>query len=183
MKDEEIIELYWQRNDRAITATAAKYGLTLEHMAVSMVVYEDAQECVNDTYLSAWNHIPPTRPNYFFAWLSKVCRNLCLNRLEKNRAMKRNVQLIELDVELEQCLPDANTEFHPGGEQLGKLISDFLRTLSQEKRVIFLRRYWFGDSVKEIAQQWSFSESKVKTMLHRIRSQLREYLEKEGVYL
>lgn len=97
--------------------------------------------------------------------------------------MKRSVQLIELDIELEQCLPDRNADFNPEGEQLGKLISDFLRTLSQEKRVIFLRRYWFGDSVREIAEKWSFSESKVKTMLHRIRNQLREYLEKEGVYL
>lgn len=183
MTDNDIIDLYFARDDRAVTWTAAQYGTPLFHLAQRFVAREDAEECVNDTYMSAWNHIPPTRPAHFFAWLAKVCRNHVISRTRWNDAVKRSTDLVELSDELSQCIPDERYNREREAEELGAALSEFLRSLPQEKRVMFLRRYWFGDSVAEVAEQLGITESKVKVTLHRVRGQLKIYLEKEDIPL
>ncbi len=185
MEDAAIIELYWVRDPAAISETDLKYGKRLKSLAGKMIHPSDAEECVNDTYLAAWNHIPPLRPLHFFAWLAKVCRNRVSSRIEWYRAEKRGGSLggvwISLEEELSLCTPGNPTEEAWDEKELGRLISDFLRGLEAEKRKIFLRRYWFGDSIAEIAEQFQISESNVKVILHRTRKQLKANLEKEGV--
>lgn len=181
MRDEEILDLFFARDDRAITMTAQKYGASLTHMSWNFVGHEDAEECVNDTYLSAWNHIPPARPENYFAWLAKVLRNFLISRVRRETADKRSGELVEFSEELAQCIPDPRVDRQRESEELGSCISAFLRTLPQEKRVMFLRRYWFGDSIQDVAERYGYTESKVKVTLHRVRGQLKKYLEQEGV--
>lgn len=146
--------------------------------------YEDAQECENDTYVAVWNSIPPTRPNIFSAFLSRISRNIALNRYEYNRAGKRNSQFDLVLEELEECLasPCSVEDSYIAGEIAG-MINEFLEKLKAETRVIFVRRYYYADSVKEIAQRLGVGESKVKTTLFRVRQELRAYLETQGVQL
>ena len=180
MEDLEIIELYWNRQERAIAETADKYGSRLLRLGRSMIAEQDAEECVNDTYLAAWNAIPPTRPAHFFAWLAKICRNRICSRIAWHNADKRKAELVELTDELGQCLPDTTSQ-EAEADELGRVLSDFLRGLPAEKRYFFLRRYWFGDSIAEIAGACSCGESKVKVTLHRTRGELKRCLEQEGV--
>ena len=179
MEDLEIIELYWNRQERAISETAAKYGSRLLGLGRKMIAERDAEECVNDTYLAAWNAIPPTRPAHLFAWLAKTCRNRICSRIAWQTAEKRKAELVELTDELGQCLPDTTSQEVEANE-LGRILSEFLRKLPPEKRYFFLRRYWFGDSIAEIAGACSCSESKVKVTLHRTRGELKRCLEQEG---
>ena len=182
MEDQNIIQLYWDRDEQAIRETDAAYGARLNGLAMRIVhVREDAQECVSDTYLTAWNTIPPQRPQYFFAYLAKICRNYCLGRLDWLNAAKRKAEVVALTREMELCIPDRNHERKLEGEELGKVLNRFLSTISRESRMIFLRRYWYADSIEEIARRYRFSQSKVKTSLHRTRSKLTAFLEKEGV--
>lgn len=184
MEDKEIIDLYWERNSYAITMTQKKYGGKLHHIAENIVyIHEDAEECVNDTYLGAWNSMPPKRPDYLFAYLAKICRNLCCNCIDKKTAKKRKADLVELTRELELCIPNPQEERRQEAEEIGVALSEFLRKLPVEKRLVFMRRYWFADSVKAIARRYHMSESKIKTMLFRVRNELRVYLESEGIWL
>lgn len=184
MEDYEIIDLYWERNSVALTETHHKYGTRLMHLAKNMVsLYEDAEECVNDTYLGAWNSMPPKRPDYLFAYLAKICRNLCCNYLDKKTAKKRKAEIVELTSELELCIPHPQEERRAESEEIGAVLSAFLRSQPTEKRLVFMRRYWFADSVREIAARYHISESKIKTMLFRMRGELRTYLESEGIWL
>lgn len=182
MTDSQIIELYWARSEDAISQTDAAYGKKL-HMLAQRIVqnFEDAQECVNDTYLKTWQTIPPQRPNYFFAYLAKICRNFALGVLDWKSAAKRKGELVSLTAEMEQCIPDPAHERKLEGQELGELLNRFLEGLSYENRVIFLRRYWYLDTVEEIADRYGFSQSKVKTQLHRTRAKLHAFLEKEGI--
>lgn len=181
MEDSAILDLYWARDEEAIRQTELAYGSKLYRMAVGIVqVPEDAQECVSDTYLKAWQTIPPQRPNYFFAYLAKICRFLAFGVLDYRNAEKRKAQVVALTAELEQCIPDPQWE-NFSGDTTGTLLNRFLEELPAESRVIFLRRYWFAESVETIARRYGFSISKVKTRLHRTRQQLRQFLESEGV--
>lgn len=182
LEDERILALYWARDAAAIQETDVKYGARLHGLSRRLLpVREDAEECVNDTYLGAWNAIPPTRPAHFFAFLAKLCRNLACNRLDWLNAAKRRADVVSLTDELAACVPGADGGREQALRELGDLLSDFLRGLPQESRLFFLRRYWFMDSVKEIAERYAVGESRVKTSLFRTRRRLREYLEKEGI--
>ena len=184
MEDKEIIDLYWQRSDRAIEETDRKYGRYCGTIAYNIChSREDAEESVSDTYLKAWESIPPTRPTYFYAYLAKICRFLCFGRLDWKNAAKRKAEIVELTTEMELCIPDLSRERQLEAQELGRLLNEFLGTLNEESRNIFMRRYWFADSVAEIAQRYRIGESKVKTRLFRARNQLRSFLEKEGYAL
>ena len=182
MTDSQIIALFWERNEDAVRQTDAVYGSRL--FAVSDRILRsrrDAQECVNDTYLKAWQTIPPQRPCYLFAYLAKICRNLSLERLRRQSAAKRSALVVELTREMEQCIPDRSREREAERQAIAMALNRFLGSLPRESCLIFLRRYWFADSIQEIADRYRISQSKVKTQLHRTRKKLRAFLEKEGI--
>lgn len=182
MEDIQIIELFFDRNEQAIKETDAKYGRLCFSVANNILGNdEDSEECVNDTYLSAWNKIPPTRPNHFSAFLCKIARNLSLKKLEFSNAMKRTAAVIVSFEELECVLQDERIASDVDAEDLGRLISAFLRSEKIDARNVFLRKYLFFDSVSEIADRYGLNENTVKSMLFRTRSRLREYLKKEGI--
>lgn len=186
MEDAQIIELYWRRDQSAIAETSGKYGPFLRDVSWNILhSYHDAEECVNDTYLRTWNAIPPARPTAFRAWLGCITRNLSLGRWKQARAEKRGGDAMELLLgELDQCVPDRNgVEKTLEDRELAAHISAFLRELPKDSRVMFLRRYWYGDSVADIAQKLNCGQGKVKSSLFRTRKALRTYLEKEGVSL
>lgn len=182
MTDAQIIALFWERNEDAIRETDAAYGRRL-HVISDNILHsiQDAQECVSDTYMRTWETIPPQKPNFFFAYLARLCRNFSLMRLEWSGAAKRNAEIVTLTQEMEACIPDRAQEQAMEREELGQLLNDFLQSLSRENRLIFLRRYWYADSVREISDRYGISQSKVKTQLHRTRRKLRLFLEKEGI--
>lgn len=182
IEDFQIVELYFARDKQAIQETADKYGKLCFQVANHVLACkEDAEECVNDTYWNAWNKIPPTRPNNLMAYICKIARNLSLKRLESAHAMKRASNAVISLSELEETLPDECIAPGIEDEEIGRLISSFLRNEKEEARNVFLRKYWFFDSVSDIAARYSFSESKVKSMLFHTRSRLRQYLKKEGI--
>ena len=181
MEDERIIELYFQRNEEAIRQTEAAHGHKLYKLAYGILnSQEDSEESVSDTYLKAWESIPPTRPTYFYAYLAKICRFLCFGKLDWKNAAKRKAEVVELTAEMELCIPDLSRERQLEAKELGRLLNEFLGQLDEESRNIFMRRYWYSDSVEEISQRFHCSQSKVKTRLFRARNQLRSFLEKEG---
>ena len=183
MEDGQIIDLYWNRDQRAIQETDGKYGKLLHGIAWNLLhSREDAEECVNDTYLRAWEAIPPTRPGAFRTWLGHITRNLSLDRWKRLRAEKRGGGAELLLGELEECLPaPAGPEGIAEERELAAALSGFLQGLTREGRAIFLRRYWYGQSVAEVAAALGCGEGKVKSSLFRSRKALREYLEKEGI--
>ena len=182
MEDCRIIDLYWERSQDAVTETQNKYGRFIYSIAYRILrIHEDAGECENDTYLRAWNSMPPQRPSALNAFLGKITRNLALDRYEKEHAQKRGGCQIPLILdELEECIPDdgGRTEL---SLEMRDILNRFLEGQTETARKIFLRRYWFGDSVKEIAQMYDLGESRVKMTLLRSRNTLREYLETAGV--
>lgn len=182
MDDLGIIALYFARDEQAIKETDAKYGKLCYRIAYNILNnYEDSKECVNDTYVGVWNAIPPTRPNNFMSFVCRIARNLTLKKLAFMRCEKRWLGVfVSLD-ELEAVLPDERIAVEVSDEDIGKLISDFLRRQKEAVRNVFIRKYYFFDSIGEIAERYSFTESKVKNMLFHTRNKLREYLIKEGV--
>ena len=184
MEDGAILDLYFARDEEAIRQTEAAHGQKLYTLAYGILaIREDAEESVSDTYLKAWESIPPTRPTYFYAYLAKICRFICFGKLYWKNAAKRKAEVVELTAEMELCIPDLSRERQLEAQELGRLLNEFLGTLNEESRKIFMRRYWYADSVLEIAQRYRMGESKVKTRLFRTRNQLREFLEKEGYTL
>ncbi|MCD7752836.1 MAG: sigma-70 family RNA polymerase sigma factor [Lachnospiraceae bacterium] len=182
MDDLAIIELYFARDEKAIRETDIKYGRLCFSVAVNVLGNdEDSEECVNDTYLSMWNTIPPTRPNRFAAFICRITRNLSLKRLEYNKAQKRTPTATVSFHEFEDFLPDNTIMSDVDDQEIDKKIGDFLRTKSPVVRTVFIRKYWFFDTVSDIAAKYSFTESKVKSMLYHTRNELREYLRKEGI--
>ena len=178
MEDGQIIDLYWNRDQRAIRETEGKYGKLLSGIAWNLLhSREDTEECVNDTYLRAWEAIPPARPGAFRIWLGQITRNLSLDRWKSRRAEKRGGGAEAL---LGDGLPDQRGRSVEDLE-LAELLNVFLRGLSREARAAFLRRYWYGESLAEIAGALGCGEGKVKSSLFRSRRALREYLEKEGI--
>ena len=181
MEDRDIIELYIQRSDDAVKETESKYGKYLMSVAKNILAdVEDCRECVNDTYLNAWNMIPAARPASLQIYLGKITRNLALDRYDKLTAEKRGGGQYELALEeLSECIAD--TEAAVEVSELPGLIDTFLADLGEEKRKIFVKRYFYMDPVKKIAEDLSVSESNVKTTLFRLRSDLKERLVKEGI--
>lgn len=182
MDDQKIIDLYFDRNEQAITETDVKYGKLCHSIAYNILSNrEDSEECVNDTYIGVWNAIPPTRPNNFMAFVCRIARNLSLKRLEFLKREKRSADVILSLDELSAVLPDERYAPDVSDEDVGRLISQFLRTQKEDVRNVFIRKYYFFDSVKEIAERYSFTESKVKNMLFYTRNKLKDYLIKGGV--
>lgn len=186
MEDTEIIALYWERDERAVSETAEKYGRYCHSVAYRILQNnEDSEECVNDTYSGAWNAIPPHRPDLFSAFLAKITRRISLNRLRSKTAEKRGAGQYTVTLEeLAECIPSSRTaEDTLETHELTRILNKFLDCLSKEERRVFLCRYWYLDSVKDIAKRFSFGESKVKMMLKRTREKLLVHLEKEGISL
>lgn len=186
MDDSRIVDLYLDRDETAIGLTAEKYGGRLRALALGIVAdRQTAEECENDTYLEAWRAIPPHEPRgYLYPFLARITRHLSLNRCRERGRLKRAAFISELSAELEQCIPAPDdTACRLDELALREAINGFLGTLDEEKRAVFLRRYWYLDSVGAISKRFALSQSKVKTMLFRSRNQLRAYLEKEGYIL
>ena len=182
MNDLEIIELYFKRDEKAITETDAKYGRLCHSIANNILHNEQySEECVNDTYIGIWNAIPPTRPNNFMSFVCKITRNLSLKRLEAMARQKRSAATIVSLDELAEVLPDENIATGVSDGDIAKAISCFLRNENEDVRNVFMRKYYFFDSIGDIAQRFGFTESKVKSMLFHTRNKLKEYLIKEGV--
>ena len=182
MEDVKIIDLYFVRNEEAITQTDAVYGRKLFRLAQRILHDEqDSEESVSDTYMKTWETIPPQRPTYFYAYLAKLCRYFALGKLDWKNAAKRKAEVVSLTDEMALCIPDKRKEAEVSAKEIGRAMNEFLENLSQESRVIFLRRYWFCDTIAEIAERYGISESKVKMRLMRTRNQLAEYLNKEGI--
>ncbi len=181
MDDQKIIELFFTRSELAIQSLAAKYEKLLYKISFQILHNdEDAAECINDTYLGVWNAIPPAKPNPLSAFVCKITRNLSLNKYRANTAAKRNTSMdISLE-ELASAIPTPSVEDEWNAKELGRHINQFLHTLEQENRVLFVRRYWFADSVKDIARDMKMSENLASVRLKRIRKQLKAFLEKEG---
>lgn len=187
MEDELILDLYFERNEDAIEQTRAKYSRLLRSVAYGILrSHEDSEECENDTYLKAWNTIPPTRPDVFSAFLSRITRNLSLDLYEKMHAAKRggNEMSLVLD-ELAEVVAyeGVGSDEESDRKELKRILDDFLSELTPDNRKIFMRRYWFGDSVQEVADKLHFGKSKVKMSLLRSRESLKVKLEKEGYVL
>lgn len=186
MDDRQIIELYWARSETAITETANKYSRYCHSISYNILHnHEDAEECVNDTYLRVWGTIPPQRPNRLSAFLGKITRNLSLNRYERYTAKKRGFGQVPLVLEeLQHCIPAAGSiEQTIEDEVLAEIFNRFLASLPADTRKIFMRRYWYLSPIREIAEDYGFRESKVKMTLLRARNELKQCLEKGGVVL
>ncbi len=184
MEDEKIIELYFERNESAILETAEKYGNYLYKIAFNILSdNEDSEESVNDTYMSAWNTIPPEKPNVFSAFLSKITRYISLNRYRAGKAEKRGGGEIDAAFEeIEECVPDKSDIYDEiEAKELAEIISEYLKKLPETERKIFVCRYYYLDSLSDISKQFGFSQSKVASMLHRTRKKILSHLEKEGV--
>ncbi len=182
MDDLKLIDLYFARDEQAIKETEIKYGKLCLQIAKNLLKNrEDCEECVNDTYLAVWNTIPPTRPNNFRAFICKIARNLCLKKLEFSNAAKRSANAILSLSEIEGIIADERISQNINDEALGKLISSFLWKEKELNRNIFIRKYWFFDSVSDISQRYSVSESNVKSILFRTRNRLKVFLMKEGI--
>ncbi len=183
MEDRKIVNLYWERNSNAIKETASKYGGYCKAIAKNILGNnEDAEECVNDTYLNTWNSIPPNRPNVLSTYLGKITRNLSFDRFRQRHADKRGGGEIELVLdELGECVSGADSvEQKVEKKELIRAINSFLDTLSQEKCNIFLCRYWYAIPVSEIATRFGMSEGNVSVTLTRIRIKLKNYLKERG---
>ncbi len=186
MNDQKIIALFWERNESAISATAEKYGNYCHTIAYNILYsHFDAEECVNDTYLGAWNSIPPQKPNNLTAYLGKITRNLALNRYKVRSAAKRGGGQVEIALsELENCVPDSTRVEQVAEEALVvSVLNRFLYKQSKTKRNVFLCRYWYLYSIAKIADLFDMSESKVKALLFRMRNDLKKTLQKEEIYL
>ena len=186
MEDEKIIDLYWARSESAISETELKYGRYLKTVAKNILSdEEDSLECVNDTYLNAWNAMPDQRPDRLSAFLGRITRNLSLKRWDKETAEKRGAGQVPLALEeLQECIPESDSADPAADDRaLADVLNRFLASMPAEKRIIFMRRYWYLSPVAEIASDLAISESKVKMSLLRSRNELKEYLEKEGVGL
>lgn len=183
MEDKRIIELYWLRSEEAISQTASKYGAYCRSIAWNILYnQEDTEECVNDTWLRTWDTIPPQRPKVLQTFLGKITRNLSLDRWRSNHAQKRDNGVLLALEELEECVPCGNSNMSED-LTIRDALNGFLRGLKPEHRKVFLRRYWYLSPVKEIAEDYKISESKVKMILLRTREKLKAHLESEGIGL
>ncbi len=183
MQDEKIVELYWERNEEAIKETEQKYGRYLFKVAYRILAdMEDSRESVNDTYLKAWNSMPPHKPEFLTAYLSKITRQISIDLFRMRNRKKRRASEYSISLsELGDCVSGGNTtQENVDLHLLAKAINTYLYTLSPKARTVFIGRYYYMDSIKEVAAYYKMSEAKTKSMLYRIRIGLKTYLEKEG---
>ncbi len=186
MEDSAIVQLYWDRDQRAISETADKYGNYCTSIARNILDNaEDAEECVNDAYMNAWNSIPPHKPDILSAYLAKLTRNVCFNRYKYNHAQKRGGSEVSAVLEelSELISGDESVEQQIESDELSQAIDSFLDTLPRKKRMMFVRRYWYSDSVSEIARQLGMKENAVSMTLSRTRLKLQQYLTERGFAL
>ena len=185
MKDAEIVDLYWQRSDQAISETDRKYGKYCHTIAYNICANnEDAEECVNDTWFRAWNLMPDKRPSVLSTFLGYITRNFALDRFKAKSAQKRGggETVLALD-ELKDCIPSGiNIEQYYEARELETAINYFVGKLPDIERKMFISRYWFLASIEEISKRAGCSRSKAKTTLHRVRNKLRVYLQEEGLW-
>ena len=181
MEDANIIALYWARSEEAIARTAEKYGGYCKNV-IRRILGDgrDAEECLSDTWLGAWNAMPPQRPKSLPPFLGRIARNTALDRYDYNRAQCRDSGFETVLEELAECVGGSSTEEALDLRQLGEAISAYLAEVSPAVRTVFLRRYWYCDSVAEIAERTGYSQSKIKAILHRARKGLGAHLRKEG---
>ena len=177
-----ITKLLWQRSEKGLAELARQFGRRLYRTALNIIgIPEDAEEAVSDTYMAVWSVIPPKQPEPLAPFVYRVGRNIALNRARANGAQKRSGYTVSVD-ELAGSIAGPDLWETLDARALGQAIDRWLDSLSADNRVIFLRRYWFGDSVKDIALGMGFSESAVAVRLHRARGQLKEFLTEEGFY-
>ena len=182
MEDEEIIELYWHRNESAISETKYKYGRGLYAIALNILRdFQDAEECENDTYYKAWVSIPPKRPSYLMAYLYKISRNTAISKVNYRMADKRHGTVVELCEELDYCVRYGSIEKYLDSCEICRIVNEFLDELSDEKNAIFVRRYWAAESISQIAGALNISESKVKMTISRLKVNLRNRFDREEV--
>lgn len=185
MEDQEILHLYLQRSQQAPLETKNKYGAYCRAIARNILSnFSDIEECENDTYLAAWHAIPPNMPRKFSVFLGRITRNIALDKHGYNTAKKRNREFEVILTELEGCLASVETveTAYEAGE-IGNLINQFLYAIDEQARNIFIRRYWYSDSIVDLCMRFNMSSSKVKSILFRTRNKLRAHLDKEGVNL
>lgn len=183
MDDKEIVKLYWDRSEDAIFETQKKYGKYCHYIAYNILYSpQDAEECVNDTYQKAWETIPPQKPEKLSAYLGKITKNIAINRSIHDRAAKRTPEMKVILDEAEEFIADPFSTGDIGeGLHLQDTINRFLDSLTKEVRIVFVRRYWYMSSVKDIARDYGMSESNVKITLMRTRTKFKKYLEREGI--
>lgn len=184
MTDEQIIRLYFDRDQAAIAETDRKYGSYCYSIASNLLGREDSEECVNDTYHAAWTHIPPEVPQSLKAFLGRIVRNLSISRFRRSHAQKRSSGTDVLLSELEDCLPTPQTvETEADSRALSRLISSWLATLSGDDRALFVLRYWHGSAVQDLAEKCGCTPNAVSLRIRRLRKNLKHYLEAKGVSL
>lgn len=182
MDDKIIVDLFFERNEDAIKKAEEKYSRYCNYIAQSILpLKEDCEEVVNDTYLRAWNSIPPAKPNNLKSFLGTITRNLALDRHDRNTAQKRKGNTNLVYDEVAEIIPDTSSSQLTDELSTRNALNKFLASLSQEKRIVFMQRYWYLSSVKEIAENNGLSENNVKIILMRLREKLKKFLEKEGV--
>ena len=186
MDDDKIIALYFERNESALKQTAEKYGRYCYKIAHQVVNNEeDAKECVNDMYLDVWNSIPPHKPKKLAVFLATITRRIALDRFRRMTAEKRGGGEASLSLhELEDCIPFGKSiDEELENQRIAEIISAFLRRLPEIRANIFIRRYWYFDSVADIAKRYDFGESKTKMILKKTRDELLQYLKKEDIFI
>lgn len=183
MEDDQIIELFWNRDESAIEQATVKYCSYCQTIAMNILSsYEDAEECVNDTWLRVWNAIPPESPKIFRPWVGKITLHLALNCRQKNHSQKRFSGLEELLSELEECIPSGQSiEQQITANEITRMINRWLDTLSLEDRVVFIRRYWYGDAVKKLALECGVPPGKMSKRLYVLRCKLKAALAREEI--
>ena len=185
MDDQAIIALYWSRNQQALDESQRKYGPHCLRLSENILASrEDAEECVSDTWLRAWDTMPPQRPDSLRAYLSRICRNLSLDRWRARKAQKRGEGLEVLLEELEDCVPSSpSAEAAAESREITQCIDTWLSILELNDRTVFLRRYWYGQQVRELAKQEGCTPQKMAQRLYRLRQSLRKALEQEGIVI
>lgn len=185
MDDRQIIDLYNSRNENAISETANKYGRLLYSIAYNLLSdHHDSEEIVNETYFKAWEAIPPQQPSFFSGFLSRITRNLSINHWYKKTAKKRNEGMTELIAELGEIESGIDTvESEMEMQFLVSVINQWLGSLAKDSRVLFMRRYWYGDQVKKLAEESATTPKKLSSRLYRLRQSLKKALEEEGITL
>ena len=183
MEDKKIVKLLFARAENAISELSKRFGNQLHRIAYNILGNRlDAEECTNDTYLALWNAIPPASPDPLTPYVYRTGRNTALKRLHRDTAKKRNSRYDVSLEELNDCLPGGDVEQLIDARELGRTMDRFLKSKSRESRYIFIRRYWFGDSVGEIARTLKMQENAVSVRLNRMRTSLKDYLKKEGYH-
>ncbi len=182
MEDSKIVGLYWKRSEQAITETSAKYGKLCHSVTYGVLQNnEDSEECVNDTYVRTWNSIPTDQPDHLGAYVSKITRRLAIDRYRRSTAEKRSAATVSIFDELSEALPDETGENMTDRMLIRDALNQFIYSLTPENRMIFMRRYWYCDSIRSIAATLHMTEMGVKKRLGRMRKSLREALGKEGI--